>query len=795
MKIKNLLTKTLLVAAGLLVGASNAWAGATTVYSNDFETSSDWTAKGKTDGWGVNPGTTTANTFSSNVIGIGAAGGDRGLVSPSMSISTSIVDVSMKFKMDACTSGKSSGIEFITSDVNINNGYVSSGTPFFSIAASANGNGYWGTISVGGNDYTSTLNQTGTFENNSLNRNTTGIVVLDVRFDFTAKTATFILKNTSGTTLVASTTVAFANAEATTLDRIFIHAGKTYGGVTIDDVTVVSRTAPDFTLSSTAVTPSVGGNSVVTVSDITGSITSVTSEDESIATASITDNTITINGIASGVTNIVVTATNDGVTTTKNIAVTVGDVATTTVTVNYKYGEESIASSYEIADVAVGSTLTESDVPYDAIVYGTGCRYVSPTLSPTLPYTVVENGVITVTYATQQASVSSLDVKAVVNATNYAIKTIDLDSKYVGDAVDYTYPEYYLLDETLYSAEKYSSSSYYKGSYTLDGNANTISYGTTAASNVVYYSEGESISGATASSSSNADIRCSDGKGGYFESETNIVTLPAGVYTIYTQVWGGSGTAFTFTAGGNTIHTNTTTGSLTSANSSFTLAEQTTIKISAVGSSSKVLDFVYIVKTGDLPATENIVVTDAGFATYVSSYNLDFTSATTKAYKVSVAEKGVAVMTEVAKVPAGTPVLLYKDGGNGEGEAIPVTSDAVDAVTGNDLVAGTGATVATIDDTYTNMILNNGASGIGFYLAAGQTVAANRAYLHIATSLAPSGAPMMLLFADDMETTGISDVRSKTEDVRGDFFDLSGRRVAQPTKGLYIVNGKKVLVP
>ena len=39
----------------------------TSVYSNDFSTSSDWTAKGKTDGWRVNPGTTSANTFASQV--------------------------------------------------------------------------------------------------------------------------------------------------------------------------------------------------------------------------------------------------------------------------------------------------------------------------------------------------------------------------------------------------------------------------------------------------------------------------------------------------------------------------------------------------------------------------------------------------------------------------------------------------------------------------------------------------------------------------------------------------------
>lgn len=45
-------------------------------------------------------------------------------------------------------------------------------------------------------------------------------------------------------------------------------------------------------------------------------------------------------------------------------------------------------------------------------------------------------------------------------------------------------------------------------------------------------------------------------------------------------------------------------------------------------------------------------------------------------------------------------------------------------------------------------------------------------------------------------TTAISDVSGKTEDVTGDFYDLSGRRIGQQpnAKGLYIVNGKKVII-
>ena len=48
---------------------------------------------------------------------------------------------------------------------------------------------------------------------------------------------------------------------------------------------------------------------------------------------------------------------------------------------------------------------------------------------------------------------------------------------------------------------------------------------------------------------------------------------------------------------------------------------------------------------------------------------------------------------------------------------------------------------------------------------------------------------------DDDETTSIDNVISKMSEVRSDvFFDLQGRRITNPTKGLYIVNGKKVII-
>ena len=99
-----------------------------------------------------------------------------------------------------------------------------------------------------------------------------------------------------------------------------------------------------------------------------------------------------------------------------------------------------------------------------------------------------------------------------------------------------------------------------------------------------------------------------------------------------------------------------------------------------------------------------------------------------------------------------------------------------------------------IDGTFTNYILTvNKAGGVDvaepkFFKVntAGNTVLANKAYLQIPTAIA---AREYFWFED--EATGIN--AAKVSQPAGEIFDLQGRRVAQPTKGLYIVNGKKYL--
>ena len=55
-------------------------------------------------------------------------------------------------------------------------------------------------------------------------------------------------------------------------------------------------------------------------------------------------------------------------------------------------------------------------------------------------------------------------------------------------------------------------------------------------------------------------------------------------------------------------------------------------------------------------------------------------------------------------------------------------------------------------------------------------------------------ATYMSFFKEYMDATSIDNVISKMSDVRGDiFFDFQGRRVTNPTKGIYIYKGKKII--
>ena len=73
-------------------------------------------------------------------------------------------------------------------------------------------------------------------------------------------------------------------------------------------------------------------------------------------------------------------------------------------------------------------------------------------------------------------------------------------------------------------------------------------------------------------------------------------------------------------------------------------------------------------------------------------------------------------------------------------------------------------------------------------------VGANKAYIDKSKIVNKGGEAKAFIDFDELEATGIDAVDTAKTLKDGKFYDLSGREVANPTRGLYIVNGKKVLI-
>jgi hypothetical protein len=151
----------------------------------------------------------------------------------------------------------------------------------------------------------------------------------------------------------------------------------------------------------------------------------------------------------------------------------------------------------------------------------------------------------------------------------------------------------------------------------------------------------------------------------------------------------------------------------------------------------------------------------------------------------------VAKLTD-GVVPKNTGVLLY---GTGNHTYLLTESDSDDPTTeGNALVAVVESThVDQTDGDYTNFMMSGGKFVKIAESESTVKMPANRAYLQILTSELPKAEARSIVLNWDDDATGIQTVRDSRPAVDG-YYNLAGQRVAHPTKGLYIVGGRKVVI-
>jgi hypothetical protein len=189
---------------------------------------------------------------------------------------------------------------------------------------------------------------------------------------------------------------------------------------------------------------------------------------------------------------------------------------------------------------------------------------------------------------------------------------------------------------------------------------------------------------------------------------------------------------------------------------------------------------------------DEITIKDIGKTTWCSEYDLDFTNVEgIKAYTATGYDDvdKTIWLTRVMKVPAGTGLLVKGDAGTYKIPHVNVRAYYTNMFVGN---VGEAIKIEETDGNKTNYYLS-GKDGTFVSVNGNANIGKNKAYLQLPTSVFAGTRSIGISYDDEDGTTGIKDVKSNgMKD--GEWYTLQGQRVAKPGKGLYIKNGKKVII-
>lgn len=186
--------------------------------------------------------------------------------------------------------------------------------------------------------------------------------------------------------------------------------------------------------------------------------------------------------------------------------------------------------------------------------------------------------------------------------------------------------------------------------------------------------------------------------------------------------------------------------------------------------------------------TESASVSSIEYSTFSSEYALDFSGEPgLTVYTAAVNEAKTKVMLrEVTskRVPANTAVVLHGSTGSYTASII----ESADEITDNQLQTATSEMRGADHNIY---VLNKKNGVVGFYkLSATGKLAKGKAYI----TIEGNGSAPMLSMSDDSNATTIEMLPADACQYQKSYYTLDGRRVERPTKGVYVVNGKKIII-
>ncbi|UKK56283.1 hypothetical protein [Prevotella communis] len=357
------------------------------------------------------------------------------------------------------------------------------------------------------------------------------------------------------------------------------------------------------------------------------------------------------------------------------LVITTADVSSvTSYTVKFTDGTNELKDAAVYTNVAIGSEQTASSADIASFVVGDK-KYIYVSGNSTIT-TVADAATNVITLVFREAATYNYTVKSSLGTTIFE------GTGFESDAITYYFPQYLLSEGVLYNTP--ANNKEYRNTTTLDADNKviTVNYSATETNDIVFLKEAEDIEGATASAASNADIRCSMGKGAFFANDAVVTTLQPGKYKLTAQVWGNATTTFVIKAGEATVLSIDTKGYVYSETSEeFELTKATDITIPAVGNENRVLDLVYIQKTGDVEVAD-----PNDYTSYIVNADLTgeggFDATGTKGISGGIVKVGNASAFDfkqtIANLPAGkykvTAQAAYRFGADEAAEAAAITA-------------------------------------------------------------------------------------------------------------------------